>query len=365
MRYYELKEEKLSAKLKHGSTRGHLGEYLLGAAVVAKMVIGNKDITADQVKAVIRRTSATKDLSLTLMSDEGDSIAFKNIISNQKNIDDAKDVDALVDYMSQELAGAVKFANGDIYAKKWAKVFYENGKPDRVEVKAAGEEDQKGTKADIFLIYKQSDGSERIIKGWSLKTGSSLIGQASPKTFKNMQVFFKELGVTLTPIDDYESQPEKHVISVMQQVSNDLNKLTAGDDSNKEMSLVKNVAGFMDEHLTKRDPRVYIVNLGKGDYTAQTMRVMRKNLANINLETSVKLSGRPTLYVHEIGKQNNFIFMIRYTYTTPKVRDNGTTRAGRHKLVVETGPLFKSLATISSKDAGQDPAADPTPINTP
>lgn len=353
MRYLEIKEA-AGDKLKHGSTRGHMGEFLLGGAVVAKMIIGDEQVTADQVKSVLSRTAQTKDLSLTFMSDEGDSIAFQNIIKNQKNIADAKDVEALTSVMASELQGAVKFANSDIYAKKWSKIFYENGKPDRIVVKAAGEEDQSGTKADIFLIYKQDDGSERVIKGWSLKTGSNLIGQASPRTFANMEVFFKELGVTLKPIDDYESQPEKHVVSVMQQVSNSLNKLTAGDDPKLEAQLISNVAGFMDEHLTKKDPRVYIVNLGKGQYTAQTMRTMRNNLANVNLETSLVTTGRPSLYIHSIGNVKNFLFMIRYSYTKPKVRENGTTRPGRHKLVVETGPLFKTLGTISSKDVDND-----------
>jgi len=141
----------------------------------------------------------------------------------------------------------------------------------------------------------------------------------------------------------------------MKQVSNDLNVLTAGDDTQKEMQLINNVAGFMDEHLTKKDPRVYIVNLGKGDYNAQTIRTMRKNLDKVNLETSLKLSGRPTLLVHSIGAQNNFLFMIRYSYSAPRINSKGKSLPERHKLVVETGPLFKTLATISAKDVKQEP----------
>ena len=351
MRYKELiSEAKKDVPLKHGSSRGHMGEFILGSAVVAKMIIGDENVTVEQVKAVMSRTAKTKDLSLTFMSDEGDSIAFKNVISNKQNIADARDSEALADAMASELQGAVKFANSDVYSKKYSKIFYENGKPDRILVKAAGEEDQSGTKADIFLIYKNEDGSERTIKGWSLKTGSNLIGQASPRTFENMQIFFKEMGVDLQPIDDYQTEPQKHIISIMQQVSNDLNKLTAGDDTNREMSLVKNVTEFMDEHLTKRDPRVYIVNLGKGDYTAQTMRTMRRNLNNVNLETSLKTSGRPTFYVHTVGNQKNYLCMIRYTYSAPRIDSKGKQKPERHKLVVETGPLFKQLATISAKN---------------
>lgn len=347
----EAKEE----KLKHGSTKGHMGEYLIGSAVVAKFIKGSEDITVDDIKAVMNQTSATDNLSQTFKSVELDEIEFVNIIKNQKNINDAKDVQALADVMQAELQGAAKFANSDIFAKRWAKTFSENGKPDKLLVKAAGEEDQKGAKADIWLYYKQEGKEDRVIKGWSLKTGSNLIGQASPRTFANMEVFFKDLGVSLKPIKNYEENPAKHVVSIMQQVSDDLNVLTAGDDTEKEAQLIDNIAGFMDEHITRKDPRVYIVNLGKGDYNAQTLRTMRKNLPSVNLETSLKLSGRPTFLVHSIGNQNNYLFMIRYSYSAPRINSKGKKLPERHKLVVETGPLFKTLATISAKDVEQEP----------
>lgn len=354
--------EKEGALLKYGSTRGHMGEYLLGAAVVAKFIAGADDITADDVTAVMMQTSATDSLSYTFSGAEQDNIEFVNIISNKKNIADAKDATALIDAMQSELQGAVKFANSDIYATKWARIFAKNGKADRILVKAAGEEDQSGTKADIILYYKQPDGSERKIKGWSLKTGSNLIGQASPLKFENMQVFFKEIGVDLTPIKDYELNPEKHVVSIMTQVSTELNKLTAGNNTSNEATLVQRITSFMDEHLTKKDPRVYIVNLGKGDYSAQTMNKMRKNLESVNLETSLKLGGRPSLYIHETGNQKNYLFMIRYTYSSGSKSNNFRPR---HRMFVETGPLFKVLATISVKDIEQEPAAKPMPAKAP
>ena len=359
MRFNEIKktitEAKKSALLKHGSTRGHMGEYLIGSAVVAKFIAGDAKITVEDVKTVIAQTSATDNLSQTFDGVEGDEIEFVNIIKNEKNIADAKDVESLLSDMQSELMGAVKFANSDVTAKTYSRILAKNGKPDKILVKAAGEEDQSGSKADIFLIYKNPDGSEKTLKGWSLKTGSNLIGQASPRTFENMQVFFKEMGIELTPIEDYDENPAKHVVSVMQQVSNDLNKLTAGDNPDKEAQLIQNIAGFMDEHLTRKDPRVYIVNLGKGDYTAQTMRTMRKNLVNVNLETSLVTTGRPTLYVHTIGNVKNYLFMIRYTYSAPRIDSKGKPKPERHKLVVETGPLFKTLGTISVKDVEQEP----------
>ena len=136
-----LKEAK-KGPLKHGSTRGHMGEYLLGSAVVAKLIAGDKEISVNDVVSVMKNTSATENLTKDFDGVNGDEIIFKNVIKNEKNIADAKDVNALTDAMSEELAGAVRFANGDIYSKKWSKIFSENGRPDRILVKAAGEEDQ-------------------------------------------------------------------------------------------------------------------------------------------------------------------------------------------------------------------------------
>ena len=350
-----IKEIILEAKqtpLKHGSTRGHMGEYLLGSAVVAKMIKGEDSVSAADVKAVMDQTSATSSLTSKFPGKDGDEIFFKNVIKNEKNIRDARDVDALVDAMDEELAGAVQFANSDVYSRKWSKIFSDNGRPDKILVKAAGEEDQKGTKADIFLIYILPDGKERIIKGWSLKTDSNLIGQASPRTFKNMEVFFSLLGIELIPIENYDEDPAGHVVNVMRQVENDINKLTMGDNTDNEIKLIQNITGFMADQLTKNDPRVYIVNLGRGDYTAQTISKMRRNLENVDLEATLLTGGRPSLYVYEKGgdPKKDFLFMIRYSYNPPRTGSDGKTRPERHKLIVEKGPLFKRLATISVDD---------------
>lgn len=353
MRYQELLTE-AEKKLKHGSSKGHMGEFIIGSAVVAKMIAGAESINADNIKSVMLQTSATDDLSQTFKSNEGDEIEFVNIIKNEKNIADAKDVDALSEVMASEILGAVKFANSDIYAKKWAKIFAKNGKPDKILVKAAGEEDQSGTKADIFLIYRRPNGEERVIKGWSLKTGSSMIGQGSPRTFANMEVFFNELGVTLKPIENYDENPKEHIVHVMEQVRNEINSYTIGDDDVKEAQLIDNISNFMSEHINKKDPRVYIVNLGKADYSAQTVSKMKKNLSSVDLESSLKLTGRPELIVHNKGNIRDILFKIRYTYSAPRIDSKGKQKPERHKLVVETGKLFKTLGTISVKDVEEE-----------
>ena len=85
MRYYEIKEA-AGDKLKHGSTRGHMGEYLIGRAVVAKLIAGADNITTDDVMAVMNQTSATENLSQTFTGSEGDQIDFIKIIKNKVTI---------------------------------------------------------------------------------------------------------------------------------------------------------------------------------------------------------------------------------------------------------------------------------------
>ena len=65
--------------LNHGSTRGHMGEYLLGSALVAKMIKGKDGVSMADVKAVMDQTSVTDKLTSTFSGKEGDEIFFKNV----------------------------------------------------------------------------------------------------------------------------------------------------------------------------------------------------------------------------------------------------------------------------------------------
>ena len=359
MRFNEIKAPLTEAKakeekLKHGSTRGHLGEFLLGAAIVAKFIKGNNPINKQDAIDVITKTAQTENLTALFKGDSSDEIGFQNIVINKNNVADAKEPDTLR-VMSPELDAAVKYANSETSVVKWSKIFAENGKPDKILVKAAGEEDQKGTKADIFLFYFKPDGTSRKFKALSVKTGSDLVGQASPRTFDNMQVFFKELGITLQPIDNYENNINKHVNSILAQAANDLNAMTAGDNTAKESKLVQNLANFLNQHVGKNDPRLQVVNIGQGDFSVQTVKKMIKNLPTVDLESSLITGGRPKVLVHSVGNPKNFLFQIRYTYSEARIGSDGKSRPERHRMFVETGPLWKTLGTINRKDVEQEP----------
>lgn len=353
-----LLSEASSEKLIHGSTKGHLGEFIIGAAIVAKFIKGAEAISVDDATAVISQTATSPNLSAEFVGVSADKIRFQNIIANKKNIADAREPQT-PKIMSAELQAAVKYANSEASVVKWSRIFAENGKPDEILVKAAGEEDQKGTKADIFLIYIEPNGNPRIIKALSIKTGSALVGQASPRTFNNMQVFFNDLGITLQPIDNYETNVKGHVTSILNQVSTDLNALTAGDDDAKESILIQNIANFLNKHVGMNDPKLQVVNIEKGDYSVQTVRKMISNLPTVDLQTSLKSGGQPAVVVHRAGKPKDMLFQIRYTYSPARIGSDGKPRPERHRMFVEMGPLWKTLGTITRKDIEQEVGSQP------
>jgi hypothetical protein len=353
MKIKELLSEAVKEKLIHGSTKGHLGEFLIGAAIVAKFIKGASSIDINDAIEVISTTSQTPNLSAEFIGDAADKIKFQNVISNKKNIADAKEPKNL-QIMNAELQGAVKYANSEISVVKWSRIFAENGKPDEILIKAAGEEDQKGTKADIFLIYISPNGTSKTFKALSIKTDSALVGQASPRTFNNMQVFFNDLGITLQPIDDYQTNVKQHVTSILNQVVADLNALTVGNDDVKESILIQNIANFLNKHVGMNDPKLQVVNIGKGDYSVQTVKKMISNLPTVDLQTSLKAQGQPTVIVHSAGNLKDILFQIRYTYSPARIGDDGKPRPERHRMFVEVGALWKTLGTITRKDIEQD-----------
>lgn len=354
MRGFEfLTEQKQTQKLKHGSTRGHLGEFILGAAVTAKFISGNEPATMQDMKKVMAEAGSSSQLAATFNATRKnvtDVVVFQNIVKNPKNIADIQDTEATLEVMQEEAQAALAFANSDAYAKKLSRLFADNGRPDKIYVKAAGEEDQSSTKADIFLSYENENGEERMLRGMSLKTGSNLVGQASPRTYENMRVFFADLGITLPEMPDYDKDVKGSVEKILQTAKDQLNAMTVGNDENKEADLIQNIYRFLSEHAALQDPKLIIVNLGKGDFSVQKINKMLANLDQVNLETSLKTTGQPAVIVHDKGNIRDQLFQIRYTYSAPRIDSKGKQKPERHRMFVEVGPLFKRLATIKRSE---------------
>jgi hypothetical protein len=351
MRAFEiLLEAKASNKLKHGSTRGNIGEFLLGSAVISKLLAGSAPASLSDMHQVMRDTVGA-NLTKTFEKSGGefaDRFTFRNIIKNKQNISDINDIDSLIQAMPAEINSALKFANSDQHMARYSRLFEKNGKPDEISVEAVGEEDQSESKADINLKYIKPNGDTKLLRVISLKVQSPLIGQGSPRTFETIKQFFSDMGITVPADPDYDQNVNAGVQKVLQYVANDLNGLTAGDDNTKEASLISKISSFLNKHAALNDPKLIIVNLENNDFSVQTIKKMISNLSSVNLETTFIKTGRPAVLVHAADNQKNVLFKIRYTYSPKRIGSDGKTRSERHRLFVEVGPLFKSLATINS-----------------
>lgn len=365
MRYSELKlaeATKPSMKLKHGSTRGHMAEFILGAAATAKLIAGSQNITANDTKTVMRKGATNLELSTFETNVAKDNVEFINIIKNQANKDDATDVENLIEQMSSEIDGSTTWANQDQGMKKLSKYFETNEKPDKLRVKSAGEEGQKASKVDVDVIYIKPDGSERVIRPISLKAGSNLLGQGSPRTFETFAAFVKDLGVELKPVPDYQEDVEKHVISILKQISADFNRDLSGDDLAAKERAVQDVYKFLDKHAGLNDKKLLIVQIEGPNFSAKKITKIREALKSVDLDASFKESGRPAVLIHEAGNPKALLFQIRYTYSPPRAssKDPNKIRPERHRMYVESGPLFERLATVATSKS-KEPAKPQQP----
>lgn len=363
MRYTEILTEAQSKKLKHGSNRGAVNEFFIGCAVVAKFQAGNKAVKPADIIRIAKEVSSTPNLSKEFqyeLNGAKDTLKFENIISNEKNINDIKDIDTTIASMDSEIKGDAKFVNSDHYISKWARLFEKNGKPDEIHVKAAGEEDQSGTKVDIFVTYIKPGEEPRPIRHISLKTGSNLVGQASPRKYESLKTFFDALGIDLpNNMPNYDNDVKGSVEIVMNKAASQLGNLTAGEKSPKEKIVLDNLVNFINHHAALDDEKLIIVNVEKGNYSAQKISRLYDNLNQVDLETTyAKTGARPDIRVHEKGKRNNFLLKIRYTYSPERINSKNQKVAERHKLVVEVGKLFKTLAALKPRNLNTEPDSD-------
>ena len=228
---------------------------------------------------------------------------------------------------------------------RFSKVFAENGQPDILRVKSAGEEGQSDSKVDVDVIYIKPDGSEKILRPISLKAGSNLIGQGSPLKFEGFAAFVKDLGVDLKPIDNYEENVEANVTSVLKQIALDFKKDLAGNSQPSKEQAVSDIYKFLDKHAGMNDKKLVIVQISGPKFSTKKINKLRFGLQTVDLDASFKATGRPAVLIHEKGNPKNLLFQIRYSFMASKTRDNGTVRKERHRMFVETGDLFEESSS--------------------
>lgn len=290
---------------------GDMAEAIVGAAIAARFIYKNRNITTNQVFGVLyglppgstipnkKGMQATKD--------------FKSANKNPKVMDDVNFYLSLSEVnmvtvqnkanrrlFEPYAQSAVRFANSGTVTK-WSKLLYENNRYDKIEVISDGLGGQKTTKVDVFV---KVDGKPIDIKV-SLKAGDvKQFGQVSGIEFeKQVKLWETTFGFSneiQSTKDKYEqlvsqNQAPQAVSLVYQKVADVFNKKS--DNDKVKRSLAESIKYF----ATLNEDNVVLLQVAADAAKLYTFDEIYQGIESMDLNATVTYgkSGLPTLFIND------------------------------------------------------------------
>lgn len=180
--------------------RGDIAEGIVAAAIAAKLskrvggkieMVSASDVIA-QVSSIQQMNTVVSNVIPDFSNEHEDTVSFS--ISMPKRPFEALVDRNLLSCLQGEYEGAVKYVNSPPM-HKFATRLASNKKSNNILVKAAGTEDQKGTKVDISIIV---DGN-KLRNQLSLKVkGGDQFAQKTGKAFEVQKAFWEPLGIDVS-----------------------------------------------------------------------------------------------------------------------------------------------------------------------
>ena len=126
-----------------------------------------------------------------------------------------------------------------------------------------------------------------------------------------------------------------------------MNKLIAGDVDKNEKVFVKQVYDFIIKLGTKGDPDLLMIDNRKGKSTIYDFQLLHQNVDKVDLEVSSGIvQETPSLFVYDknTGQSQGTLLKLRYSHSK-----SDSNPRGRHRLLVDTGDVFKNLTAVVNK----------------
>ena len=182
--------------------RGDMAEAIFAAAITARFMTKNQNVTAIHIHALLDKLRTDKMQQtheyegLNMNPKIIDSVTLKvglaipNLVALQDRTIRAS--------LSDVVASAIKYANAPIVVK-WAKMLYENNQRNSIEIIADGIGDQTGTKVDVRLRVDNIATNLNV----SLKAGDvKQFGQVGGSGFDKQEYLWKTLaGLNVSAIE--------------------------------------------------------------------------------------------------------------------------------------------------------------------
>lgn len=372
---------------------GNVAEGIMGAAVTAKFLNPDKTITiTDIVKILkdadyqsslkvnttrrtysgnIRNDKVKFTLSLNQKDYEALTLSFLNpgdLAVYKKHEEIKKVYENAAEYVNtaKTVGGALDRVIGD-----------PNPNSILIESEGASAENQRGTKADIFITI---DGKkERLL---SLKAGVvSQVGQMSGAAFENLEGFFKSVlgfGLPLSmnnetdfPKDSSQVEVKKYILQngfmkAYKHIYHSLQPTLTGDNNYKEYNLTSQVFKGLKHHATLDEDViiVYVSPSAKRAYMEIKIgKELRDALDHFDLKpqlsnTTLKIVGVP---IDDLGKEMSDGKTLTLFQMRSSVQGNALRNA------VEIGKLVKALADLEKIRSrnGEEPEEKPDISDTP
>ena len=352
MRYRDIQEATATRKLTHGTDRGRMNEIILATAIFSKFILGDKDVTPPYLTKALKllATSPTglrnKKTGEPFANVEDDPIRLSIQDRGPKLIKDIQDMAKNLPLLKDEIKGNANAANQDATSIRLSKVYAENRKPDEVLVRQLGGE--RG-KTDVLLQYVNKDGTYTDLKPYSAKSFSDRIDNKDVNTIEALNDYFNSFGVNLNAqgiIDRSKSNPELFT-EAFKSAAEIMNKLLTGDVDKNEKIFVEQVYDFIINLGTKGDSNLLMIDNRKGKSTIYDFQLLKKNVDKVDLQVSSGLVKKmPSLFVFDknLGQAQGTLLQLRYSHGI-----SSSNPRGRHRILVDTGLLFKNLTVVVNK----------------
>ena len=311
-------------------------------------VAGKQSLKLSLEDKIFHQTGKSDQLGVDIVVPARSAKSFTNFIKN---------LSASPKNVQGTISSSIVFANENVHIDTGIERTSKDKNVNRIEINAVGTEDQKGTKADLILNI---DG-ERI-NLLSAKSGASQLGQASGKEWDKPLNFFKKVfGVDVSAYKEGWSNDQPKNLEVLREIYKDLiipkiMKLTAGDSTQKEMTLVKQIASgliYFSNDVNVETGEVQIIDIVKlstvpGSPGYKLLRIdssLSQALEKTDLIGSSTPNGLGVQVTGNLDGKNLLLFKAR-SYYSP---------AGKlTRTIIEGGPLLDTLAVVDKPESKLD-----------
>lgn len=301
---------------------GDMSEGVVGAAIAARFIYKDRNITFRNVYGILRSMPAPTNYPGK--KGKFTEKTFQSVNKDPKVVDDVRfylslaevNMMALLEPSNEDLIrpyvmSAVRFANSTL-VRKWSKLLYENNQYNKIEVISDGLGGQTTTKVDVYV---KVDGKPINIRV-SLKAGDvKQFGQVSGAEFSKQQKLWETTFGYSSEIaglqNKYEElmrnkEPAQAVNLVYSKVAAQFNKDMA---TSKRESIMKTFAESIKFFATLNEDNVVLLQVANDAAKLYSFDNIYEALKNKQLTATITQgkTGLPTLFINDATTNQSII----------------------------------------------------------